>query len=253
MSAVRTDLVGKLFSLEGRSAIVTGASRGIGWALANAFAQAGAIVLAIARSKEPVAAFAAGATYRSCDVINETAVKQAVDELEARCGRVDTLVNAAGISIARTDLAAFDETLAVNLRGTYLCSMAVIPAMQRAGRGSIINLTSLGAHLGFPGNPAYCASKGGVRHLTRALAVDLGAAGIRANNLMPGYIESAMTAASYRDPHEHARRERHTILARWGTPDDLVGAAIFLASDASAYITGQDIAVDGGWTAKGLI
>lgn len=103
-----------------------------------------------------------------------------------------------------------------------------------------------------PGNPAYGAAKGGLRLLTKSLALDYGPSGIRVNALAPGYIQTDMTAKSFADPDEHERRRRHTCLGRWGRVEDLVGTAIFLASDASAYITGQDIFVDGGWTAKGL-
>jgi gluconate 5-dehydrogenase len=121
------------------------------------------------------------------------------------------------------------------------------------GAGSIINVTSIGSLVGFPDNPGYVAAKGGLRMLTRALAIDLGRSGIRVNNLAPGYVRTGMTARSYDDPQLNAQRTEHTILGRWGVPEDMVGPAVFLASDASAYMTGQDLIVDGGWTAKGLI
>jgi NAD(P)-dependent dehydrogenase (short-subunit alcohol dehydrogenase family) len=125
--------------------------------------------------------------------------------------------------------------------------------MRTAAKGSIINVTSLGAFRGFPDNPAYVAAKGGLSQLTRAFAEDLGRHGIRVNNLVPGYINTALTAASHADPVRHEQRRRHTMLGRWGEAGDLVGAAIFLASDAASYVTGQDIVVDGGWLAKGLV
>ena len=106
--------------------------------------------------------------------------------------------------------------------------------------------------MGFPGNPGYLMSKAGLSALTRAIAIDFGAHGIRANNLVPGYIHTDMTKASYTNVVEHQRRKQRTVLNRWGVPSDLVGPAIFLASDASSYITGQDIVVDGGWLIKGL-
>jgi gluconate 5-dehydrogenase len=124
--------------------------------------------------------------------------------------------------------------------------------MQLNGGGSIINVTSIGSVLGFPDNPAYVASKGGLRLLTKALAMDLASYSIRVNNLAPGYIRTDMTKSSFEDPVRYAERLQGMIIKRWGNPEDLAGAAIFLASDASAYITGIDLFVDGGWTAKGL-
>ena len=124
--------------------------------------------------------------------------------------------------------------------------------MKDQGGGSIINITSIGAELGFPNNPAYIAAKGALKQLTRSLALDLGSFGIRVNNIGPGYFRTDMTKGSWNDPQLEEDRIRRTILGRWGEPDDLAGAVIFLASEASRYITGQDLYVDGGWLAKGL-
>jgi NAD(P)-dependent dehydrogenase (short-subunit alcohol dehydrogenase family) len=245
--------LGAIFSLSERGAIVTGASRGIGWAIADGLARAGATVVAVARADRPEKALPKGCEYRSCDVRNEAHLAAVVGDLVALAGRVDVLVNAAGITRSGDTIDDFDETIATNLRAPLLAVRAVLPAMTAARRGAIINVTSLGAHRGFPGNPGYVAAKGGLSQLTRALAYDHGASGIRCNNLVPGYITTAMTAGSYADPVQNVRRRSHTMLGRWGEPADLVGAAIFLASDASSYITGQDIVVDGGWLAKGLV
>ncbi|MFN0000220.1 MAG: SDR family oxidoreductase [Burkholderiaceae bacterium] len=247
------DYVGALFSLSERGAIVTGASRGIGWAIADGLARAGATVFAVARAGRPEKTLPEGCMYRSCDVRNEADLAAVVGDLVSLAGRIDVLVNAAGITRSGGTIDDFDETIATNLRAPLLAVRAVLPDMTAAGHGSIINVTSLGAHRGFPGNPGYVAAKGGLSQLTQALAYDHGASGIRVNNLVPGYIATAMTAGSYTDPVQNARRRSHTMLGRWGEPADLVGAAIFLASDASAYITGQDIVVDGGWLAKGLV
>ena len=247
------DILGQLFSLQGRAAIVTGASRGIGWALADGLARAGATVVALARSEHPMDALPKGAEYRRCDVLDGSEFERCLDALIDRCDRLDVLINCAGITVPGSTLEGFDGTIATNLRAPYQCIRTAAVPMRAAGRGSIINVTSLGAFRGFPDNPAYAAAKGGLSQLTRSLAFDLGPAGIRVNNLVPGYIATDLTAASTVDPAAHEQRRRHTMLGRWGEPADLIGAAIFLASDASAYITGQDIVVDGGWLAKGLV
>ncbi len=251
-----SDQVEALFSLKGRVAVVTGASRGIGHAIAEAFARSGALTVGSARSSAPSSPFAAQVSYVSADA--STHIASVIEGAVARFGRLDILVNAAGVSLAappdrsddQTRLDLFDRTIALNLRAAYAASLAAGRHM-KAG-ASIINVTSIGALQGFPGNPGYVASKGGLAQLTRALAVDLGTSGIRVNALVPGYIHTDMTAASYADPARHAQRAGRTCLGRWGTVNDLTGAAIFLASDASTYMTGQDLVIDGGWTARGL-
>jgi NAD(P)-dependent dehydrogenase (short-subunit alcohol dehydrogenase family) len=166
------------------------------------------------------------------------------------------LVNAAGISLpaknAADELDRFRQTIAIDLTGVYATILAAYPLLKKAGSSSIINVTSIKSVRGFPGNPGYVAAKAGLSGLTRALAADFAADGIRVNALAPGYVATTMTATSFNDPAMHEERRRHTMLERWGKPDDMVGAAIFLASPASAYMTGQEIFVDGGWTAKGL-
>jgi NAD(P)-dependent dehydrogenase (short-subunit alcohol dehydrogenase family) len=245
--------VGDLFSLAGRAALVTGASRGIGAALADGLADAGADVVGVARSSAPATERHARVRYLVADV--KTDMAKAVQAVLDQFGRLDILVNAAGISLAADpggqSAEAFAATLEVNLQAAYAGCLAAAPHM--ASGGSIINVASIGGLTGFPANPGYVASKGGLRLLTKALAVDYGPRGIRVNTLVPGYIHTEMTAASFADPERHDQRARHTCLGRWGEVDDLVGAAIFLASDASRYMTGQDLVIDGGWTAKGLV
>ena len=124
--------------------------------------------------------------------------------------------------------------------------------MKGGSGGSIINITSINSMMGFPDNPAYVASKGGLRMLAKALAIDYSNRNIRVNCIAPGYIRTVMTKESYNDKEKREHRTKHTILGRWGNPEDLVGATIFLASNASSYITGIDLFVDGGWSAKGI-
>ncbi len=167
-----------------------------------------------------------GVTAIACDLSDDAAIERAFGAIAAQGGRVDALVNAAGISLpaqsAESELARFRATVATDpIRG-------------------------------FPGNPGYVAAKAGLAGLTRALAADYGPDGIRVNALAPGYVATEMTAKSFADPAMHEDRRRHTMLGRWGQPADMVGAAVFLASEASAYVTGQELFVDGGWTAKGL-
>lgn len=249
------EFLASLFSLHGKTAIVSGASRGIGFAIAEGLHKAGATVIGIGRSAAPAQSYAPGMAYRQCDVTDTDGFSRVCADVAGRHGSVDIYVHAAGISLtSRTEAEAienFDKTLDVNLRAAYRCALAVTRTMRDSG-GSIINVTSIGSKLGFPGNPGYVASKGGLRMLTKALALDLGSRNIRVNNLAPGYVHTAMTDKSFNDPALHQERLQHTMLKRWGKPGDVVGAAIFLASEASAYVTGQDIFVDGGWMAKGL-
>jgi NAD(P)-dependent dehydrogenase (short-subunit alcohol dehydrogenase family) len=242
-----------LFSLTGKIAIVTGASRGIGFALADGLAAAGAQVVAIARSAQPRAPFSNAVEYISADVSGDIGAVFAGVALAH--GRIDILVNAAGITLPgapdEAALVNFERSLQVNLTAPFACCLAARPHMPPGS--SIINVTSIGSIVGLPDNPGYAAAKGGLRMLTKGLAVDYGTSGIRVNALAPGYIHTDMTAKSFADPVLHEQRRAHTCLGRWGNVDDLLGAAIFLASNASSYITGHDLLVDGGWTAKGLV
>ncbi|MDH2398916.1 SDR family oxidoreductase [Bradyrhizobium sp. SSUT18] len=240
------------FSLAGKIAVVTGASRGIGAAIAAGLQDAGATVFGLSRSgtaPEGVIAIA-------CDLSDDDAIESAFRTVAAQGGRIDALVNAAGISLparsVESELARFRATIATDLTGIYATILAAHPLLKNAGSAAIINVTSINSVRGFPGNPGYVAAKAGLAGLTRALAADYAPDGIRVNALAPGYVATEMTAKSFADPDMHEARRRHTMLGRWGQPADMVGAAVFLASEASAYVTGQELFIDGGWTTKGL-
>ena len=249
----------QLFSLQDRVAIVTGASRGIGAAIAQGLAGAGATTYGTGRSEKPEWESSENLHYKRCDIANSEVIQKLCQEIYEQHERLDILVNAAGLTLPLKDtdtleerLANFDRTIEVDLRAPYAGSMAAAPYMAKSGGGSIINITSINSVVGFPGNPGYVAAKAGLRMMTKGLAMDLVKDNIRVNNVAPGYIETSMTKGSFSNPETYEQRRRHMIIPRWGQPEDLVGATIYLASNASAYVTGQDIFVDGGWTAKGM-
>jgi gluconate 5-dehydrogenase len=255
MLEVEPTALSRRFGLDGRIAVVTGASRGVGAAIAAGLTEAGALVYGLSRT----VAAPAGVSALACDLADAAATAGAFATILRQAGRVHVLVNAAAISLPpgkaefEAQIERFRQTVNVDLVGAYACISAALPLLRHAGGASVINITSINSVRGFPGNPGYVAAKAGLAGLTRALAIDLAPDGIRVNALAPGYVRTAMTEASFADPVRHEQRRRHTVLGRWGTPDDFVGAAIFLASDASAYMTGQELYVDGGWTVNGLI
>lgn len=254
---MENEFIQSLFSLQGHVAIVTGGSRGIGNGIANAFARCGAKVYAISRSASQSNPDANGIVHIAADISSETDMRRAVEFVSASECCVDTLVNAAGITIpsqsSMQTQEAFEETISVNVSSAYRCIRQYLPLLEKSQRASVINVGSIGGLVGFPDNPGYVASKGGLRLLTRALAVDLAKKGIRVNSLIPGYIITDMTLQSYLDEEKRSLRSAHTLLGRWGEVSDLYGAAIFLASRASDYMTGTDLVIDGGWMANGLV
>ena len=258
--------VEKLFSVADKVAIVTGAAAGMGEAIAKGLAQAGSIVAVVDRDEEGGKATTAAITeaggkaeFYQLDLAQTDKIEEMCKEINDKHGRIDILVNAAGVTFPLKDtdtleerLANYDLTMSIDLRAAYALSIAAGVYMAGSGGGSIINLTSINSIMGFPGNPGYVAAKGGMRMLTKGLAMDMTKDKIRVNNIAPGYIKTAMTAGSQADPEMYNSRLRHMIVERWGEPEDMIGATIYLASEASSYVTGQDIFVDGGWTAKGL-
>lgn len=248
----RTQELRRNFDVSGYVTIVSGANRGNGYAIAKGLEEAGANVVRIDISFDS----SMDADDWEFDLSNTSEIPDLVNQIFSKHGRIDALVNNAGISLPSSDpyadIHVYDETLAVNLHGAFALCSAICPIMASHSAGAIVNVTSLGAELGFPDNPSYQVSKAGLRQLTKAIARDWGAKGIRANNLCPGYIRTAMTEKSHADSILHDERKNRTMLNRWGESADLAGPAIFLISEAAAYITGSDIYVDGGWTAKGL-
>ena len=242
-----------IFSLKNKTALVTGASKGIGAEIALAYVNAGANVICISRSesteKKQIKAF-----YRQCDIVDSQQFLSICESIDVDYGGIDILVNSAGISLSKNDdqseLDRFNKTILVNLTATYQCCDLASRFMHNGG--SIINITSISAMQGFPDNPGYVASKGGVQALTKAMARDLCIRNIRVNDIAPGYIKTDMTKQSFEDPIASQERINQMMIKRWGSSKDLVGAAIFLASDASSYMTGSSLIIDGGWTAKGM-
>ena len=241
----------KLFDVKDRVVVVTGSNRGNGLAVALGLSKAGAKVIRIDLGFDEEI----DAHDIEFDLANNEEIERLVRKVYNNYGRIDALVNNAGVTIPSSnpyiDDFAYEKTMSINLYSAFRMCAAVCPIMAKNKSGSIINITSLGAELGFPNNPSYQMSKAGLRQLTKALARDWGEFGIRANNICPGYIKTAMTIKSFSHSKLNIQRRDNTLLKRWGEPEDLIGPALFLVSGASSYMTGTDIYVDGGWTANG--
>jgi NAD(P)-dependent dehydrogenase (short-subunit alcohol dehydrogenase family) len=257
MAAAQDDL----FSVAGQVVLVSGASRGIGRAIAQGFAQRGAQVIITGREQQTLAAAAAeitaagGPAVRSlvCDVADAAAVKRAAETAIAEAGRIDTLINVAGVNrrmpAEQYTEADYDFIVDINLKGPFLMSQAVGRHMLQRGRGNQINIVSLNNYAPLKHVLPYAVSKAGLGHMTRALALEWGPRGVRVNAIAPGFILTDLTQALWARPDMQAWGLPNTPLRRLGVPDDLVGAALFLASPASAFMTGQVLFVDGGFSA----
>jgi len=247
-------------SLKGKAGIVTGVSRGLGKGIAIGLAQAGADLAITGRNLEKIERVAEEIKSWGGEVLPlqvEVTRKEDIDRMVGktleRFGKIDFLFNNAG-KITRVPSEEFsekdwDEEINVNLKGTFLCCQAVGRVMIKQKRGKIINISSVASFIGGKNIPAYSASKGGVSQLTKSLASDWAKYNIRVNAIGPGYFMTDFTEALRRDPERFSAINARIPLGRWGEPEDLAGIAVFLASDASDYITGQTIFVDGGWLA----
>lgn len=250
-----------LFRLDGKIALVTGASRGIGWSIAEAFAEAGATVVLNGRYPETLEERAeilrkAGhnAAVAAFDVADFDALKAGIAAVEASQGRIDILVNNAGATrrqpLADWTLADWQSILDVNLTSCFLAAQAVAPGMVARGFGRIINTASILSTLGRPNIHGYVATKTGLVGLTRSLAVELGGKGVTVNAIGPGYIKTAFTVPMQNDAEFNAGLLRRVPMGRWGEPEEIAGAAVFLAAPAGAYVNGQLLNVDGGLLAS---
>lgn len=247
------------FDLSGKVALVTGANTGIGQAIAVALAEAGADV-ALAGRSDPCETLArvVGAGRRSLDIradLSSTApIQKVIDGVLKGFGRVDVLVNNAGV-IRRADLLDFSEedwdaVLDTNLKTLFFLSQAAARTMAARGSGKIVNVASLLSFQGGVRVPSYAAAKSGVAGVTRAMANELAPKGVQVNAIAPGYIATNNTAALQSDETRSRQILERIPTGRWGRPEDIAGAAVFLASSASDYVTGQILAVDGGWMAR---
>ncbi|WP_322416792.1 SDR family oxidoreductase [Mesorhizobium huakuii] len=246
-----------LFDLTGRRALVTGSSQGIGLALAKGLAQAGASVILNGRDAAKLGAAAAQileAQTLAFDATDHDAVRAAIDNFELSGGPIDILVNNAGMQF-RTPLEdfpadAFERLLQTNVASVFHVGQAVARHMIKRGRGKIINIASVQTALARPGIAPYTATKGAVGNLTKGMATDWAKHGLQCNAIAPGYFDTPLNAALVADPAFTGWLEKRTPAGRWGKVEELVGACVFLASDASSFVNGHILYVDGGITAS---
>ena len=252
--------IAQLFRLDGRHALVTGGNSGIGLAMARALGLAGARVTLVARRTGPLEAAAAAlrndginAAVAACDLTGVAALKDCAARAAATAP-IDILINAAGVNLREPFMqvseSSWDEQLAIHLRAPFFLTQAVAPAMAARKWGRIINIASLQSERAFANSAPYGAGKGGILQLTRAIAQEWSPHGITCNAIGPGFFPTALTAPVFNNPELAAKNAAQTAIGRNGALEDLYGATVFLASDASAYITGQTLYVDGGFTAR---
>lgn len=251
----------EIFNLKDKTAIITGGSRGLGKAMALALAGAGANTVLISRNREDVEQAAAEVASSSgrkslgiaADVCKGEDVEKAVEQTLKEWGQIDILVNNAGVGGRKSllDLSEeeWDRIIDINLKGTFLCAKAVGKEMVKQRKGKVINVSSTLGSVALAGRSAYASSKGGVIQFTKALAVEWAPYNIHVNAICPGPFETEMNKASRDDPEIYKFFAGKVPLGRWGKPEEIAGTVIYLASEASSFVTGATIYIDGGWTA----
>ena len=245
----------------GKVALISGGARGIGAATAKLLAQEGASVVladvldAEGRQTEAQIVEAGGrATFMHLDVTSEENWQRVIEATVAAYGKLDVVVNNAGISgrtaVVETDVENWDRVMAVNAKGVFLGTKLAIVELRKAGGGSIINISSIYGIVGSETSASYHASKGAVRIFSKSAAIQYAGEGIRVNSVHPGFVDSPMTQASHAIPEVHDLRVGRTPLGRMGTPEDIAAGILYLASDESSFVTGSELVIDGGMTAR---
>ena len=248
-------------NLEGKVAVITGASRGLGKAMALALAGAGVKLALVARDREKleetakaVAALGVSAQIFIADVTDEAQVATMAELVVSQFGRVDILINNAGVNIRKPlveyTLEEWRKITDTNLTSVFLMCRAMIPHMKGRGYGRILNMTSIMSHVSLPGRTAYSASKAGLLGLTRSLSQELAPEGITVVGISPGPFATEMNTILMSNPEANAQFMSNTPLNRWGKVEEIGNLALFLCGEGGAYITGTDILIDGGWTAR---
>jgi len=253
-----------LFSLEGKVSLVTGGNGGIGKGMADGLAMKGSAIVVAARDASKTAAavddikkrFGVKASGLSLNVADQASIKKGIQQVLDEYGRIDVLVNNAGVNIRKKPQTyapeEWDTVIDTNLKGSFLCCQAVYPAMKQQGKGKIINTGSMTSLLGLGGAVPYGCSKMGILSMTYSLALAWARDNIFVNCILPGWIDTPLTVTARRDfPGLNEFVQERTPMGRWGVPADFMGVAAFLASDASDFINGEYLRVDGGWAQHG--
>jgi NAD(P)-dependent dehydrogenase (short-subunit alcohol dehydrogenase family) len=249
------------FDLKGRTAVITGGSRGLGEAMAKALADTGAQVALVARDRarmervrDDIAAVGGIADVFVADVTEEHDVWKLAEAVKGRFGNPQILINSAGINLRKNlvdfSLEEFRSVVDGSLISTFLMCRAFVPGMKGTGYGRILNMSSIMSHVSLAGRTAYSSAKAALLGLTRALALELAADGITVNGISPGPIGTDMNLALMKDPEINAQFLANLPLGRWGKVEEIGALACYLCSDAAAFVTGTDILIDGGWTAR---